>query len=187
MRLRPGWFTAHNDLGLALAEQGDLRAAAECYLEALRIEPTYIDARIHLGHLFFEVDQFDQAIAEYQRALRVNPDHAGANYHLGAALTLAGRLDEALPAFERALRVQPEWPAALAGLAKVLAQHPDDTVRNPAAAVALARRAAELTGFQNRSILDALATAYAAAGRSDSAAQVRRRLIDLRPQATPGQ
>jgi len=66
------------------------------------------------------------------------------------------------------LALRPDHPQALAGLAWILATAADSSLRNPDKAIELAERAAS-AGPSNLSALDALAAAYAAAGRYDEA------------------
>ena len=54
-------------------------------------------------------------------------------------------------------------------MAWILATHPQARVRNPAEAVRLGERAAELTRRRDPVVLDALAAAYAASGAWDRA------------------
>ena len=60
-----------------------------------------------------------------------------------------------------------------------LATSPAASVRNGAEAVALAERAARLTGGREPSILDAQAAAYAEVGRFADAARIAERALDL--------
>jgi hypothetical protein len=60
-----------------------------------------------------------------------------------------------------------------------LCTHPDNKERDPDRAVALAKRAAELTEYNKAEILDTLATAYAAAGQFDKAEATSRAALRL--------
>jgi spermidine synthase len=81
------------------------------------------------------------------------------------ALQQQGRVAEALACWREVLRVQPDQIAVLNRCAWILATDADSAVRNAAEAVALAERAAQLSGGQDPAILDTLAAAYAEAGR----------------------
>jgi cytochrome c-type biogenesis protein CcmH/NrfG len=67
----------------------------------------------------------------------------------------------------------------MVGLAWILATHPDVEVRDEELAVDLAERAQALTGGGEVRVLDALAAAYASAGRFDEAVEVATAMIDL--------
>ena len=85
------------------------------------------------------------------------------------ALRMMGERDQALGHFRAALSGRPDWPAPMSEIAWILATHTDSRVRDPAEAVRLAERAAELTSRRDALVLDALAAAYAAAGDWDRA------------------
>ncbi|MBI3494054.1 MAG: hypothetical protein HY047_20090, partial [Acidobacteria bacterium] len=67
----------------------------------------------------------------------------------------------------------------LAALAWTLATSPDATLRKPAEAVRLAERAATLTNRRDVTVLDALAAAYASAGRFADAVASEQVALDL--------
>ena len=68
-----------------------------------------------------------------------------------------------------ALRLRPDWTACAVSYVWLISAHADPAVRRPTEAIALAERAAALTGGTDATVLDALAVAYAAAGRFDAA------------------
>jgi Flp pilus assembly protein TadD len=61
----------------------------------------------------------------------------------------------------------------------LLATHPNVSSRDSTKAVQLARRAAELTSWRDRGVLEILAASYAAGGRFDQAVEAERRALDL--------
>jgi len=77
------------------------------------------------------------------------------------------------------LRAVPEDVGVLAQAAWALATCPTASVRRGAEAVALAERAARLSGGHEPSVLDALAAAYAEAGRFPDAVRTAERALDL--------
>ena len=44
LRLKPDYAEAHNNLGIALKDQGQLTEAMAQYQEAIRLKPDYVDA-----------------------------------------------------------------------------------------------------------------------------------------------
>ena len=77
----------HYNLGLALANQGQLDEAALEYRLALESKPDHAEAHNNLGNVLLTGGQTDAAIAEYLRTLEVNPENAEAHYNLAVALT----------------------------------------------------------------------------------------------------
>ena len=88
-----------------------------------------------------------------------------ARFNLANTLLQLRRVDEAVSELQKALIISPNNPEAQKNLAWVLATSSDDRIRDGRKAVALARRANELTRGQNPIIGVTLAAAYAEAGR----------------------
>jgi tetratricopeptide (TPR) repeat protein len=121
----------------------------------------------------------DEAIVQYQKALQISPDFAEALNNLGGALLQKGSVDEAIVQYQKALQIKPDYAEALNNLARVLATCPQASLRDGAKAVALARRANQLTGDGNPVVLGTLAAAYAEAGRFPEAVETAKRALDL--------
>ncbi len=175
----PEPFEAYTQQGGLLQQQGKLDQAASRYRQALEFDPNSAVAHNGLGSVLGSQGNFDEALTHFQRALELNSGYPEARSNLGLALQRLGRLDEARLQFEEALKVKPDWPVAQNALARILATHPDAKGRNPAEAVRLADRAAELTGYENPLILDTLAAAYASSGQFEKAAAVAEEAIRL--------
>jgi tetratricopeptide (TPR) repeat protein len=92
---------------------------------------------------------------------------------------MKGEAAEALAEWRRVLAAAPDHVAVLEQIARLLATSPEPSLRNGAEAVALAERAAELTGGRQPQILDTLAAAYAEAGRFAEALETARRALAL--------
>jgi spermidine synthase len=120
-----------------------------------------------------------EAIREFRETLRLQPDNEEAHNNLGLALRLTGERDQALAEFTAALARKPDWPGPMSEIAWILATHSDPAVRDPAKAVRLAERAADLTGRRQPVILDTLAAAYAAAGDFERAAATAQEAASL--------
>jgi ASPIC and UnbV/AhpC/TSA family len=88
---------------------------------------------------------------------------------IGDKLIAANQSAEALRAYEAALAAAPDDLTTLNNVAWQRAAHPDEKIRDGAAAVKYAGRAAELSKHADPSILDTLAAAYAQAGRFEEA------------------
>jgi tetratricopeptide (TPR) repeat protein len=179
LRLRPGFAPAHYNLGLALTSVRQFEEAFREYSEAIRLDQGHADAHNSLGALLHSQGKLDEAIGHYRRAATLRPDSVNAHGNLGQALFVQGHIPEALAEFREALRLNPDFPPALTGLAWIMATSADAGLRNPNEAIRLAERGAALTGQSEASALDALAAAYAAAGRFDRAIAVARSAADL--------
>jgi arylsulfatase A-like enzyme/Flp pilus assembly protein TadD len=185
VRLDPGLAVAHLDLGRALKQQGKLEDAVQEYRRAIAVDPRLAAAHNNLGSALGSQGRVAEAVREFREALRVQPDYDEAHNNLGLALRMMGERDQALAHFKAALARRPDWPAPMSEMAWILATHPDATVRDPARAVRLAERAAELTAHRQPGILDVLAASWAAAGDFDRAAAVAKEAIALAQSGGP--
>ncbi len=179
LQTRPDDPDTHNNLGNALRSQGKINEAITHYRQAVQARPNFIEALFNLANALSTLGKFDDAVSYYRQVLQLKPDFAKAHNNLGTVLELQGSLDEALDHFRRALQIQPDYPSPLNEMAKILTTHPDTKIRNPDQAVKLAEHAAELTKYQDPSILDTLSAAYAASGQFDQAVKTTQKALDL--------
>jgi protein O-mannosyl-transferase len=152
VRLEPENVEARHNLGVALFQLGEARAAQ---------------------------GRWDEAIPQYERVVQLKPDNAQAHDSLGLALSRQGRYAEAVGHFQKALAINPKSVMALNNLAWVLATCGEASVRDGARAVELAAKANEVAGDKDAGVLDTLAAAYAEAGRFDDAVRTAQTAIEL--------
>jgi protein O-mannosyl-transferase len=119
---RPDCFMAHNNLGIALSEKGEVDEAITQYQEALRLKPDYAEAHYGLGNAWQEKGQMDEAISQYREALRLKPDYVLAHNNLGIALARRGLFDEAISQYQEVIRLKPADALAHNNLGIVLAR-----------------------------------------------------------------
>jgi len=179
LQIKPELVYAHCGLGIALHSQGKLDEAVSHYRRALRIDPDHTEAHSSLGCALTEQGKFVEAISHYRKALQTNPNYAEVHHRLGRTLVMADQFDGALEHLQEAVRLRPNRPDSLNAIAQVLIVHPDDKVRDASQAVGFAERAAELTKYQDASVLDTLAAAYASAGQFEKAITTAEKAIAL--------
>jgi len=113
-------FVMHNNMGLALQEQGKTDEAIGHYTDALKIKPDYADAHYNFGIALQEQGKIDEAIAHYTDALKINPDYAKAHYNLGIVRQKQGKIDEAIAHYAKAMKIKPDYVDARVNLAVAL-------------------------------------------------------------------
>jgi serine/threonine protein kinase/Flp pilus assembly protein TadD len=118
--LRPLSPGAHNNLGIALREKGQLDEAITEYRESLRLNKDYPAVHNNLGVALQRKGQLDEAIAEYRQALRLKKDFPEAHNNLGNALRHKGQLDEANAELKEALRLDKDFAGAHFNLGNAL-------------------------------------------------------------------
>ena len=179
LRIKPDYAEAHCSLGNALAQAGGVGEAIGHYEQALRIKPAFAEAHYNLGMTLGQVGKIEEAIAHDEQALRIKPDFADAHNNLGLALSRIGKIQDAIGHYEQALRSKPDFAEAEINLAWLLATLAPADGGDPARAVTLAREACQHTGNREAPYLDALAVAYAAAGRFSEAIATAQKAIEL--------
>jgi protein O-mannosyl-transferase len=111
---------AHNNLGMALAEQDKLDEAIAEFREVLRIDPEDADGRHNLGNALARKGRLGEAIVQFHEALRIHPGYAKAHYDLGNALARQGELDSAVVHLRQALRYAPRDASAHYNAGRIL-------------------------------------------------------------------
>jgi tetratricopeptide (TPR) repeat protein len=179
LELDPRDANLHNYIGAALMQEGKFDEAILHLQKALESNPDADEAYGNMGLALMQEGKLAEATAHLQKALEINPGNARAHFNLGYALYAAGKIPQAVAEWRFGLRIQPDALPVLNQTAWVLATCSDASVRNGAEAVTLAEHAAQISGGQDPAILDALAAAYAEAGRFDDAVQTAKRGLSL--------
>lgn len=179
LELNPASAPTQYNLGYALALRGQRDEAMKRFREALRLDPDYAQAHNNLAAMLQLSGRFDEALDHYRHALTLRPDNVEARGNLAQLLSQRGRAAEAVAEFEQVLAAKADDPPALSGLAWIRATAADPSLRNPAQAIQMAERAVAATSRRDLAALDALAAAYAAAGRFESAVDTARAAVDL--------
>jgi Flp pilus assembly protein TadD len=177
--LQPDNAEAHNNLAVIFAQQGDFQRAIEECAQAARSNPQDADVLCNCGTIYNALGDFEQAGRRFEEAVRLQPRCAKYRYNLAYALDEQGHGEAARQQYRSAYKLDAAWPLEARHTAWVLATHPDPQVRNPSMALQLAKQASEATGGQQSECLDALAAAYANAGRFEQAAATARKAVRL--------
>jgi tetratricopeptide (TPR) repeat protein len=112
LQVNPHSALAHNNLGLGLAQQGQLDAAIAQYKAALQVRPALAEAHYNLGNSLLRQGQPALAITHYVEAARLKPTWAEVHNNLGNALDNEGQVAEAIAAYQTALRLRPDFAEA---------------------------------------------------------------------------
>lgn len=104
LKLNPGSWMAHNNLGVALFEQGKTDAAVAHYLTAVKINPSNAEAYNNLGNAAARKGKLREAAVYYRNALMIRPDYAKAHNNIGVLLAKQGETDDAVMHFSEAIK-----------------------------------------------------------------------------------
>jgi tetratricopeptide (TPR) repeat protein len=179
VKIRPDFADAHYNLGNVFKSQGRFTEAEKHYRKALEIKADDAEAHNNLGIILKAQGKLEEAIFHYRKALEIKPDYAKAHNNLASAYQAQGNFEEAADHYSKALRIQSDNPEIMSNLAILLANHPESQKQDRVEAIKLAEQAAELTMFQNPTILSNLSAVYAYAGRFENAIDIAKKALAL--------
>jgi hypothetical protein len=107
------------NVGVAMAEGGDVAGATVYFRRAVEGHPKSAEANNNLGMALAVQGDFAGAVDCYERALASEPGLMGVDYNLAVALERVGRLDEARMHYEQALALNPSDADARAALERL--------------------------------------------------------------------
>ncbi|MFC1783960.1 sulfatase-like hydrolase/transferase, partial [Planctomycetota bacterium] len=161
LQLRPDMAEVYGNMGWAYIQLGDFDRSITSWSKALQLKPDWTLVRESLNAAM-QMKQLDQSIAQYMEKLGRNPNDSDLHNKLARAYLRQGTNDKAISHLRIAIRLKPDVPEPYNNLAGLLVTANEQELRNPAEAVRLAERAAELSQYKNAAILDTLSIAYAA-------------------------
>ncbi|MCP3707488.1 tetratricopeptide repeat protein [Paraburkholderia sp. CNPSo 3274] len=171
----PDFANAHNNLGNALMELGDLAGAAQRYRRARSLEPQSAHFVFNLGRAREANGERDAALAEFRIAAALDPRDLRTLIHMGRLLRSMEKHGEAAACFEAVVAREPDNVLALFELGYAY-----DAMHRYEEAIPLYRRAAELKP-DGAAIINNLAFALTALARYDEAEIDYRRALELNP------
>jgi spermidine synthase len=107
-RLKADAADAHNNLGIALRNQGNTSEAILSYKKAIELHPDLAQAHNNLGSAFMSKGNTSEAIVHYKTAIELKPDYANAHNNLGSALVNQGNTSEAILYYKKAIELKPD-------------------------------------------------------------------------------
>jgi len=170
---------AHYNLAVLLAKTNQFEQAFVHFRRVLELNPEHADAHYYMGGIFYSSGNLNLAVEHLNRAVEIRADYVGARQALAEILLKQNKVKEAVEHYERILEFEPEHLAVLNVLAWTLATTRETDLLDADRAVALAKRACELTDYGQPAILDTLAAAYASAGAFEKAVEAAEKAIEL--------
>ena len=161
----PAEAMPHFGLGEIELADGEETRATKHFEDGLRIDPDSAAALGKLGALYVAAGRFDESGPLLGRARELGLRTAALHTAFGRFAAHGGDYAGARDHYRIALNMDPGDREAARRLTWLLATCEDATVRDPAEAVRVAKRANKLAGGSDRELLDALAAAHAADGR----------------------
>lgn len=109
---------AHNTLGTALAQLGDVQGAERAYLVAAQTDPDLYKPHANLANLYAKAGRFDMAAARLRQAVALEPNASRLWLRLGQVLVQLGANAEAEQVYKRTIAFD-DNVAARGGLASL--------------------------------------------------------------------
>jgi len=100
-------YIAHNNLGSAYRDRGEIDEAIKQYHLGIAAKPTYPKAHYNLGNALLAKGELETAAAEYQETIRLMPNDTLARNNLAAILMKQGKIDRAIEQYQEAIRSDP--------------------------------------------------------------------------------
>lgn len=122
---KPDSPAAHNNLGYALKEKGELERAVSACRTAIRLRPGYAEAHNNLGNALKEQGDLIGAIACYKAAIELKSGFPEAHNNLGVVLEGQGDLPAAIAAYRTAIEFNPGYAEAHRNLGVALKEQGD--------------------------------------------------------------
>ncbi len=116
----PNSTRSHNNIGIALAQEGRINEAIGHYNRAIHIDPNHEKAYYNLGNALISQGNMEEAIDHFLKALRIKPNLGGVHNNLGVALFIKENTDKAIEHFKEALRINSYNDEAHNNLGKAL-------------------------------------------------------------------
>ena len=120
----------------------------------------------------------DKAIQDYSEAIQLDPKDNNAYYGRGVSYVNKGEFDKAIEDFNHLIELEPNSAGPYNEIAWIYATCPKDELRSGAKAVELAKKACDLSGWDDSGIVDTLAAAEAEAGQVAEAVKRERQAIE---------
>ncbi len=105
----------YDNLGHAIALQGDLETAIQTWQKGLELQPDHFSFYLNQAILYQKLGQFPEAIRCYQNVIERSPDYL-TYYQLGFCLTQIQQWESAIDAFQNAIQLQPDYAPAYSDL-----------------------------------------------------------------------
>ena len=171
-----------NNRALAYIALEDQDNAMQDLQAALNLVPQYPEALNNRGVVHHQLKKLDEAIADFTEALKTYPQFIDALENRAFAYVEKNEHGKAIADLESAMRFRPNSYEAVNDLAWLLATAPDDSVRDKARALTLAKQACAITEYKQWNTLDTLAVAFAENGQFAEAKEWLGTALTLAPE-----
>jgi tetratricopeptide (TPR) repeat protein len=112
IRLSPGQWAYHFNLGLACKKMGKDEEAKAAFSRALELNPNSFSVNKELAESLAKGGNYEEAKKLYRQALEVSADDPDVFYNLGLCEVSTGESEAALDSFSRCVALKPDYADA---------------------------------------------------------------------------
>ena len=159
-------------LAAGLSESGNPLAAYEIITAGLKSHPENSDLYEDASRLALQTKNNEEALSHLEKAVLLTPADPGIRFQLVQVQLLNGKALAAIENCKTILGAYPKYLSAANLLSRIFSTHPDESVRSPEEALALAGRLCQITKNRDSSHLLAYALAQANLGQFQEAKQL---------------
>lgn len=176
IEIDPRYVAAYYERGLVWMDKKDYDKAIDDFGDAVRFDPKHSQAFYRRGLAWRWKKDYDKAIHDYDEAIRLNPKYVYALQSRGLVFRFTKQYEKSIRDYEEAIKLDPKYAPSQSQLSWLLATCPEEKYRDGKRAVALAKKACELT-HDDPFNLDILAVAYAETGNFSEAIKCENRAM----------
>jgi len=129
IREQPGYFEAHNNLGVQFQKLRQWEPAIQAYLRAIELRPNSAKAHVNLAAVFLEQREIQLAVASLEAARKAEPGAAYVHLALGELYFQRQDFLRAQESLETATRLGPQGSRQAFGLLVQIALRHEDASR----------------------------------------------------------
>lgn len=165
--------------GDARARNGQLEKAASDYNKAIQLDPKNASAFSHRGYVSMLQSNLDKALLDYTEAIRLNPSQAEIYSYRASVYSQKNEFDKAMKDAREAIRLKPGDAAPYAALAWLFFGSPEPHLQYSKEALAAAKKACELSAWQNSAYIFTLAAVFGTVGDFDQAVTYGKKAVSF--------
>jgi tetratricopeptide (TPR) repeat protein len=176
LQLQPTNSEALWQRAFAYLQLEDYKSAVVEYTRVIDLQPGIAGHLLNRAEAYRMLKQHEEALRDCSEACRLEPAYEMAYLYRGWLCEELGHYDRALADLAMTVALAPESGYILMYLARFWAKCSDTRFREPTKAIVCGKRACEL--YDESEAHEILASAYAAAGQYDLAAETQERAIE---------
>ena len=120
VHIRPDYYEAFYNMGVAQQNENYLKAALKSYSEAIKIKPNYADSFNNIGLIQHIQGYFKEAIKSFSQAIEIQPNFASAYNNIANSLIEIGEFESASDNYSAAIKINPNFADAKSNFIKLL-------------------------------------------------------------------